>query len=722
MFRCYRQLESSDCGLTCIQMVAHYFGLDVSLKYLRNISDLSRMGMSIKDIMDCCSKIGIKSQSVKITREYLNIMPLPAILYWEQRHFVVLYNVRGKYYYVADPAQGKIKYEEIDFLKCWLAAGIDKGLAIVLEPCDNFRANKLEENNSLIDFINYISQYIKKHLKGLVFAILATFLIMAADFSFPLLLRRTVDEGVALKDIGLVMSLLLCQLGIFIGSLVSSSVMNLTLSKIGLNVNIEMVDSFLKKLAQFPLSFFDRKVSSDFVQKINDISRIKDFLLTYPSSILVMLLNMIVFSALMLHYSSIIFIAFLVLSFFELGWNALFLNRRKALDSAVFSDASENRNHAYELANGMADLKVNNGEYNKIRKWEETQNALNKDSINLAKLNAVQGGGHSMISQIKNLIVTGYSAMMVINGDMTMGTMMTLGYITGRLEQPFNTLSSTIEALQEALLSYLRIDEIVHPNVESRGHKEFSTPTIRFEHVWFKYAGSSSPFIIKDLTLSIESGKTTAIVGESGCGKTTLIKLMLGFYIPQQGKLLLSESPVNDIDNVNWLKHCGAVMQDGKIFTDTILENITMSDMNANVLKAIDSLKSVGLYEFIKKLPMGLNTRIGVSGIELSGGQKQRLLIARALYKNPDILFLDEATSSLDANNEHLIVDNINKFGKGKTVVIAAHRLSTIKNADKIIFIHDGQIVEEGTHQELLHLRGKYWKLVKSQLQLQANA
>lgn len=337
-----------------------------------------------------------------------------------------------------------------------------------------------------------------------------------------------------------------------------------------------------------------------------------------------------------------------------------------------------------------------------------------------AWLDIVQGGGHSTISRIKDLTVTGIGAVMVINGDLTMGTLMTLGYITGRLAQPFTTISSSISSLQDALLSYQRIDDIIHDGSEKRGTEKYSDSSILFDHVSFKYAGSGSPYVIKDLNLEIEKGKVTALVGDSRCGKSTLIKLMLGFYIPQQGELRLSGHNVRDVDNQDWLKHGGVVMQEAKIFSGSIVENISLSEAKPDIGRTETVIKTVGLGPFIETLPMGIYTKIGVAGIEMSGGQKQRLMIARALYKNPDILFMDEATSSLDANNERNIVENISIYGRGKTVIIAAHRLSTIQNADKIVCLKDGRIAEVGTHSELLSLKGMYWNLVKNQLQLSA--
>ncbi len=720
MFTCYRQIEHSDCGLTCIRMIAKSYGVSIPLRHLQAISDLNRLGMSIKDIISCCEQVNMDSAAVQVGTAYTDKMPLPAILYWQQRHFVVLYKIdkRRRKYYIADPAQGKLVYNETDFCRYWIPEGKEKGLAILVEPKEEFEEQSFAKEKPLKDFGTYLLQFVKGRKSSFLSALLITLAIMAADFAAPLLLRKTVDDGIGMKDVSLIVVLLLCQLSVSIGGMVSSSGLDLILTKTGLGIHLEMVNSFLEKLARFPLSFFDKKVSSDFVQKINDHSRIKDFLLSFPNNFLIILLTATVFSILLFHYSPLIFFVFIAVSIIEILWNTLFLNKRKSLDYAYFTHSSQNQNHAYELTNGMADLKVNNAELSKIGRWKETQKKLNDTSMKSAWLGIIQGGGRSTISRIKDLTVTGIGAVMVINGDLTIGTLMTLGYITGRLAQPFTTVSSSISSLQDAMLSYQRIDDVINDESEMRGCEKFSEPSISFDHVSFKYAGSGSPFVIKDLTLEIAKGTVTALVGDSGCGKSTLIKLMLGFYIPQQGTLRLSGHNVRDVDNQDWLRHCGVVMQEARIFSGSILENIAMSEATPNVNVAESLCEAVGLTSFIKSLPMGIYTKIGVAGIEMSGGQKQRLMIARALYKNPDLLFLDEATSSLDANNEKNIVNNINSFGKGRTVIIAAHRLSTVQNADKILLIEDGRIVEAGSHNELISLHGKYWQLVKNQLQL----
>lgn len=720
MFKCYRQLEQSDCGLTCIRMMARHYGKRVPLSYIREHSDLSRLGMSIKDMTLCLASVGMDSAPVRINMEEARRMPLPAILYWQQKHFVVLYKIsnKGNRWHIADPARGKVTYSTEDFFRYWIPEGDKKSIAILAEPNETFAEREYESSSPLKRMFAYVGNVMFRHKRSFLMIILMSLLIMGADLCVPLLLRTTIDEGIGLKDLGLVMTLLLGQLAMMTGSLVSSGIVNIILTRLGLNIDIGMVSDFLKKLTRFPLSFFDRRVSSEFIQKIGDQSAIKDFLVSFPNTMLSMLLNLVVFSILLCHYSTLIFGIFVILSLIELGWSMLFLSRRKSLNFAYFTDAADNRNNAYEMLNGMPEIKVNNAEDVRLGKWQQIQRRLNKTSLKGAWINLYDSGGRNMISNIKGLLVTGISAAMVIEGDMTMGIMMTLGYITGRLAQPFNILSSMILSVQNALLSYERIDEVMTDDSLQRGDSKYSEPSITLRHLWYKYPGAGSPYVIKDFSLEVEAGKTTALVGESGCGKTTLIKLMLGFYVPAKGELLLSGMPVAEVDNSDWLRHCGVVMQSGQIFTGSILENIALSDETPDKERALQMLETVGLRHFVEKLPMGINTRIGVSGIEMSGGQKQRLMIARALYKDPDILFLDEATSSLDANNERTITDNIRDIGRGKTIVIAAHRLSTVMNADRIVFIKDGEISEQGTHDQLLALRGDYWKLVKNQLNL----
>ncbi len=718
MFRCYRQLESSDCGLTCIRMVARHFGLKVPMKYLHSITDMSRLGMSVMDILNCFSRLDIESRPVRLGIDYLDRMPLPAILFWQQRHFVVLYKISGKNCYIADPAQGKVRYSKSELQKYWIGDSAERGLVILADPGETFSTERSEKDRTLLDFFKYIETFIGKCKRSFIYTLLITVAVLLSDLAIPLLLSRTIDEGIGTKDISLIVMLLLGQLAISLGNWVSTSGMDLLLTKLGLRINLNMVSDFMERLARYPLSFFDRKVSSDLILKITDQTRIKDFILDFPNTLFIIVLTFSVFSCLLFHYSPLIFAIFIAVSTIEILWNLLFLNQKKTIDYALFTATSENQNHTYELTHGMADLKVNTAEKSKIKKWKETQTRLNDISLKNFWLGAKQNGGHLLISRTKELSILGIGAAMVISGDMTFGVMMTLSYITGRLAQPFSQISSEINSLQSAVLSYQRINEVIEDDKDIRGNLPYKNSNMEFRNVWFRYPGASSPFVIRNFNMKISPGQVIALVGESGCGKSTLIKLMLGFYLPQKGELRLSDVPVNKLDCTDWISHCGVVMQEARIFSSSILENIAMSDEHPDATRAMEILKSVGLDNFISSLPMGIHTLLGVSGIEMSGGQKQRLMIARALYKNPDILFLDEATSSLDANNEKLIVENIRNLRRDKTIVIAAHRLSTVCNADHIIFIKEGEIIESGTHDCLIELNGEYRRLVQNQLQL----
>ena len=720
MFRCYRQLESSDCGLTCIRMIARHYGQKIPMRHLRDSSDLNRLGMSIKDIVDTAEKSGMDSIAVRISTSHFDNMPLPAILYWQQQHFVVLYkyNADRKKFHIADPAQGKLTYDESDFHSYWIPEGDDKGLAILMEPNESFTSRQYPEEYVIGDFMSYLFGLFKKYRLKFLTSILITIFIMASDLALPLLIKKTVDEGIALNDINLVVALLAGQLSFVLAGLVASNCIDLILTKTGLSIHLNMVKTYLEKLSKLPISYFDTRISSDFIQKISDQDRIKDFLVSFPNSIFVTFLTLIVFSFLLFHFSPLIFAIFILLSFIEIFWNVSFLNRRKTLDYAYFTHSSANTNHAFELTKGMADLKVNNAENTRIEKWKKTQECMNSVSVKSTWLNIAQNGGVNALSGIKNLVVTAIGSLMVISGDLSLGALMTLGYITGRLATPFTTIGSSISSLQQAIISYQRIAEVVTDKAENRGTRKYSTSSVILKDVSFKYAGTNSPFVIKNMSLTIEAGKTTALVGESGSGKSTLIKLMLGFYKPQEGSLELSGVDVSEIDNQDWLSHCGVVMQEARIFSGSILENVSLSDSKPDISKVVKLLEIVGLTEFVDSLPMGIHTKIGTSGIEMSGGQKQRVVIARALYKDPDLLFLDEATSSLDANNEKNIVNQIKAGFKGKTIVVAAHRLSTIRNADKIIFLKNGKVAEIGTHDELLANKKDYWKLVRNQLHL----
>lgn len=500
--------------------------------------------------------------------------------------------------------------------------------------------------------------------------------------------------------------------------MVSSYGIQYVMARLGMNLNLDMTRRYLQRLITRPLSFFDCKVPADLIQKIDDQSRIKDFIMQIPSSVLFVVLNMIVFSGLLIWYNSWLFILFILMTALEFGWTALFMRSRRELDYANYVGLSENRNTIYETINGMMEIKSSGAHRSRIAEWERNQSRLIGLSLRSRLLGMYMSGGQSFISRVKEIVMTGLCATFVIRGSMTLGEMMTAAYLVGRLSGASGRIIGMASQTQDALMSNERLEEVMDYDDTPDMKRDCLKPDMELRNVWFRYPGSSNPYIIRDMCLRIKPGTTTAIVGESGCGKTTLIKLLLGFYEPQKGDLLLGGIPVSEIDRDKWLSRCGVVMQSGYIFSDSILGNIALSADNIDRDRVVEAARTAGLHDFVDSLPMGYNTRIGASGMELSGGQKQRLLIARAVYKNPDIMFFDEATSSLDAINERLITERLLEIQRGKTLIVAAHRLSTVKNADRILFIKGGTIVEDGTHSELLELRGEYFRLVSNQLEM----
>lgn len=720
----YKQLEYSDCGITCIRIIAKYYGKDIPLKTLRSHSDASRIGISLNDIINCTKSIGLDTTPVMVCAKDIFKMPLPAILHWDQNHYVVLYKIdaKKKKFHIADPAQGKVSFSDEDFFNYWLGDN-KSGIAVLLAPTQMFYEQKYENShNSKIGLFKLLKSSLLKYKTKFMYISILTFIAIGADLILPMVFRRTIDEGIGYKDIELVWLLIFGQFGIFLSSYLANNVTQLILTKLGLTISVNLINEYLIKLIKMPISFFDKKVNSDLIQKIDDQNRIKNFLVNMPDTIFFTFINLIVFSSLLIYYNYAIFSIVIFSTILSYSWIVFHSQKRKELDYSYFTYSSINRNNIYELINGMSEIKINNAQQNRVSIWNNIQNKINSLSIKSALLEISIDSGNTLISRIRDLSITGICATLVIQDQMTFGTMMTISYIVGQLTRPISNIMNSITSIQDASISYERLDEIINQEeVISTPHNEnFKIPKqdITLKNVSFKYPGSFSPYVIKDLSTSIPYNKVTAIVGASGSGKTTLIKLMLGFYAPQYGEISIGFKNIADINNDLWLKHCGVVMQSGYIFSGTVLENITLSDLTPNIKKAKEAAAIACIDSFIENLPMGYNTKLGINGIELSGGQKQRLHIARAVYKNPSLLFLDEATSSLDANNESNIINNLITYYKNKTVVISAHRLSTVKNADKIIYIENGNIIEEGTHNELLALKGRYYTLVRNQLEL----
>lgn len=722
----YKQLEYSDCGIACIRIIAKYYGKVIPLKILRTLSETTKIGISVNDIIKCNLAIGLETTALMISVKDIYQMPLPAILHWEQNHYVVLYkiNIKRKKFYIVDPAQGKVSFKETDFSHYWKEDN-EKGIAILIAPTQNFYEKHYENTpNSITGLLKLLKSSFLKY-KGHFFSIiLLTIIAIVADVALPMVFRRTIDEGIQYKDIGLVWLLIFSQLGIFLGSYMANISTEFILTKLGLKISINLINDYLIKLIKMPISFFDRKINSDLIQKIDDQNRIKNFLVNMPDTIFFTFINLIIFSGLLIYYNNIIFTIVIASTLLSYCWVIFFSQKRKQLDYSYFTYSSMNKNNIYELINGMSEIKINNAQQNRVSIWNNIQKKINKVSIQSAVLEISINSGNTLISRVKELTITGICATLVIKNQMTFGTMMTINYIVGQLSRPISNIINAITSIQDASISYERLDEIIsqeNSNKNSSQKNIFIASTLNLKNVSFKYPGSFSPYVIKDLSTSIPYNKVTAIVGPSGSGKTTLIKLMLGFYTPQIGKISIDNQNIAEINNDMWLEHCGVVMQAGYIFSGTVLENIALSDKIPDIKKAKEAASIACIHSFISDLPMGYHTKLGINGMELSGGQKQRLYIARAIYKNPYFLFLDEATSSLDANNETIIINNLISYYKNKTVIISAHRLSTVKNADKIIYLESGKIIEEGTHKELLSIKGQYYNLVKKQLELDSN-
>lgn len=719
-FKAYRQINNSECGLTCVRMIARHYGEEITSANLRKLTEVNKQGVSIEDIKELLSVVGLNSVAIKITASDAMSMPLPAIIYWKQCHFVVLYHIdiRKNLYYIADPAEGKLILTKTEFESYWKDES-ESGIVILAEPTDNFQ--HLSYSNP--SFFNSLKSIIKENTfsnrKDFIIIISLMLICMVADLAMPLILQTTVDEGIGKRDIGLVWLFMASQLAIFIGNSFASNILQYVIVKLGQKINIDLTGKYLKKLISLPLRFFDSKSSAELIQKIDDQSRIKDFIIQLPNSTIFLALNLIVFSGLLIWYNPYLFIFFISMTLIESVWTIYFLPKRKLLDYKFFDKQAENRNYTYEIINGITEIKTTSSQHSKLRKWEDIQKNLMELTMKSSLLTQLISGGQNLIARLKEIICTGICATLVIKGMMSFGEMLTVSYIIGRLSSPYSNIIGMISNFQDTSISCERLEDVLCEESCSAGTDDLVNPTIKFKNVGFRYSGSASPFIIKNLDLEIPYGKTIAIVGESGCGKSTLIKLMMGLYTPQIGDLFLSGKNIKNINPDAWLKKCGVVMQSGYIFSDSILNNITLENVKSNHIQYIEEIsRTVGLHEFISSLPMGYNTKIGTTGIELSGGQKQRLLIARALYKQPEILFLDEATSSLDALNERRITEGVQNFQKGKTLIIAAHRLSTIKNADVILYMENGKIIEKGAHAELLRQRGKYYHLVSNQLEL----
>ena len=737
-FPLFNQHDSMDCGPACLRMVAKFYGKNFSLSTLRERSFITRTGVSMLGISDAAESIGFHTLGASLTFEQLlDENPLPCIAHWKQKHFVVIYKISSnskflfwqkksgpKWIHVADPSAGLVTYKADEFKKAWYSSkkdGESRGLCLLLEPTPEFYNSEDEKEEK--GKISYLFSYLKPY-KSLIFQLLLGFLITSI-FSLitPFLTQAIIDKGINYKDMSFLTLILIAQLVMSFGSASVGFIRGWITLHLTTRVNVSLLANFLTDLMRLPIAFFDNKMTGDIKQRIEDNQRIQTFLTSTSVNIIFAGANFVIFSCIIAYYSLTIFAVFLIGSLIYILWIKMFLGYRRQLDNRRFAQQSLNQSNVIELITGMQEIKLNNCEKQKRWEWERVQAMAFKISIKGLLIGQYQSAGALLINSTKNFTITFLVAKSVINGDMTLGMMLSVQFIIGQLNSPIESLISFIQNWQDAKISLERLNEIQQMEFEDAKIDERvlllpPDKDIKIKNLSFQYEGARSPFVLKDINLHIPANKLTAIVGTSGSGKTTLVKLLLGFYPLEIGDIYIGTTLLSSIHTKTWRQHTGTVMQDGFIFSDTIANNIAISDESIDKDKLANAVKVANLQDFIDSLPMGYNTKIGRSGSGISQGQKQRILIARTVYKNPDFLFFDEATNALDANNELYIMNNMDAFFKDKTVVVVAHRLSTVKNADNIIVLDNGKVVEQGNHLELTKAKGAYFNLVKNQLEL----
>ena len=722
----FRQLESSDCGPACIRMISAYYGKNYQMETLKTLCRQTRVGISIHDVINCLETIGFEAACVNIGWKEVSRMPLPAILYLKHGHFVVLEKMSIKrlsdLYALIDPAYGRVCLTKEKLEEKWMISG--KGVAVVMSPKSDFLKIYPEcaekKQNGMFGIIKGM---ICKYRKNFFWIFLLTFVVLVTSWAMPLLLGKSIDEGIMQKDIHIVWVLLISQFAFFIGYMISDNITDLITAKTGIRINLDLISRYLQKVIRLPIAFFDSTFRSDLIQRLNDQERLNSFITDNIIGMLFIILNILVFSIMMLLLNTDIFLLFVLFSVVSVIYNLFFLRKRKYLDYSLFTAESERRNMIYEIVMGMPDIKVNNAQQTRVAEWRKKEIRINKLQLESIYLNYYMSNGSNFIDRLKDIILTGLCAFYVIQDQITLGGMMMISYVLGQLSGPVNELIKFSQIVQDASLSNERLADIYekpdenHEQMICLGDYSFARG-IRFENVSFCYEGTHNRYALRRINLKIPLGKTTAIVGASGSGKTTLLKLLLGFYYPTEGRVYIDDKDISTVNLDSWRARCGVVMQNGFIFSGSVAENIALSDENPVLERLKYSAQIARISERIEALPMGYNTQLGETGLELSGGEKQRIHIARAVYRNPDFLFFDEATSSLDANTEQEIIDNLEQFCQDKTVVIVAHRLSTVKKADNIIVLDNGKIVEQGTHDVLTAQRGCYYQLVRNQLEL----
>lgn len=718
----YKQQDQMDCGPTCLRMIIKFYGRSVSIHKLRKLCYADSNGVTLLAISDAAEKLGFRTIGAKLTLTQLRETKLPCIIHWQQSHFVVLYKVVKGKYYIADPGEGLIVLTEYEFKSGWFIHKNDNaGISLLLSVGAQFY-EQVDEKHESISWLSILSYYYS-HRRLFIQLFLGLALGTLLSLVTPFLTQAIVDVGINTKNLHFVYLILIAQITLFVGSTSVNFVRSWILLHISTRINLSVLTDFLIKLMKVPINFFQKKTTGDILQRMSDQQKIESFLTGTTFNTIFSIINLVVFTTVLIHFNLQVFFISLFSTVLYCIWIMAFLKKRRGLNYKQFTNASANQSSIVELVNGMQDIKLNNCEKQKRWAWEEVQAHVFKYKIKMLALTQYQQAGSSLINQIKNILITFLSVKAVIDGSSTLGGMMAIQYIAGQLSTPIEQILNFVQTYQDAKISLERLNEVyLIPDEEPAEKKLINivpvNKSIRIKNLTFRYGDFNDKPVLNNINLEIPQGKTTAIVGMSGSGKTSILKLLLRFHEFEKGEVKIGDVNLNDISFKSWRKSCGAVLQDSFIFSDTIINNITIGDDFPDDQKLKQAITIANLSDYIDTLPFGLNTRIGASGNGLSQGQKQRLLIARAVYKQPDFLFFDEATNSLDANNERIIMQNLNSFFNGRTVVIIAHRLSTITNSDKIVMMHEGKIIEEGSHQELCTLKGDYYKLVKNQLEI----
>lgn len=711
------------CGIASLAMVASCWGKRVSLERLDGICQASKNGVSLLALTKAANELGFDAKAYSLTTEGLSGLELPLIVHWNQNHFVVLYRITKKHYYIADPAKGRYKLRRREFEEGWISTSSGKGVALCLTPTEAFEADS--EVTSRKEVARFIMQFVRRY-KGPMLHVLVGMLVgCALQLVLPFLTQAIVDKGVANKDIGFIWLILAGELMVVAGSTAIGLIRRWLLLHISMRLNLSLVDNFFRKLFKLPMAFFDTRHIGDLLQRIGDHGRVQSFLTNQLLSSIFSVVSFVVLGAVLFFYNRLIFLVFIIASIAYCAWVVSFLAKRKTLDYEVFEKQAASQNTTYQLVSLMQEIKLQNCETRRCREWEDNQADLFVAQMKSLQLQQNQESGGLFINEVKNILITVLSATAVINGDLTFGAMLAIQSIVGQMNAPISQIIGLIYSLQDLKISLDRISE-VH-NRESEYNESLSpvpadnAEGIKIENLTFRYVRHSPAPTLENININIPSGKVTAIVGASGSGKTTLLKLILGYYPVEEGRITINGRDLREIDLRQWRNCCGVVMQDGAVFTDTIEHNIAMKDdepIDPDRLRQAATVSRID--EFIEPLPFKFGTIVGSGGRGLSQGQRQRLLLARAVYRNPGFIFLDEATNSLDAENEREVAENLSRVYAGKTVIIIAHRLSTVRNADQILVMDKGRIVETGNHEQLIAKRGKYFRLVKNQLELGA--